>query len=208
MPTDLHDQTGEAIAFIDDDNTVHIYRSGYVVAWLWGRHIFTFHGEHIGWFDDGWVRDHDGNAVAFSADASAPPKRMPMSPPELRKAKSKAPAKPSSRGELPQAPAFSGNWGLVSGNAFFGCIVDEYGAPHGPGQPLRRWARMRDRLLEQQAAPVADERSNTPAERGALLVGLNEALAALRARPGDEAARAAFADAGAAYAMGTDLPIE
>lgn len=208
MPTDLHDQTGEAIAFIDDDNTVHIYRSGYVVAWLWGRHLFTFHGEHIGWFDDGWVRDHDGNAVAFASNASAPPKRLPTFPPELRKAKSKAPAKPTSRGELPPAPAFSEAWGVVAGNAFFGCLVDEFGAPHDAGQPLRRWARMRDRLLEQQAAPVVDARASEAPDRGALIAALNEALAALRALPGDEARRAAFAEAGAAYAMGSDDPLQ
>ncbi len=35
--------------------------------------IYSFSGHHLGWFLDGWVRDHNGNCVFFTQNAIGGP---------------------------------------------------------------------------------------------------------------------------------------
>ena len=67
----LFNSEGEAVAYIDsndDDNTIYLW-SGSPVAYLSseGDHfnVYGFNGKHLGWFEDGIVRDDDGYAVGF-----------------------------------------------------------------------------------------------------------------------------------------------
>ncbi len=67
----LFDSDGEARAYIntnDDDLTIYLWE-GKPVAYLVPNkddyHIYGFNGKHLGWFEDGIVRDHNGYAVGF-----------------------------------------------------------------------------------------------------------------------------------------------
>jgi hypothetical protein len=65
----LFDSGGNPVAYIDTvDNDLPIYLwDGTPVAYLYSTsgtyHIYGFNGEHLGWFKNGIVRDHDGLAV-------------------------------------------------------------------------------------------------------------------------------------------------
>jgi hypothetical protein len=67
----LFNPDGEAIAYIDaDDEDMCIYLwNGTPVAYLEPEDeafdIYGFNGEHLGWFEEGIVRDHDGYVVGF-----------------------------------------------------------------------------------------------------------------------------------------------
>lgn len=67
----LFNPDGEAIAYIDaDDEDMCIYLwNGRPVAYLEPEDeafdIYGFNGEHLGWFEEGIVRDHDGYVVGF-----------------------------------------------------------------------------------------------------------------------------------------------
>jgi hypothetical protein len=67
----LFDSNGEARAYIDtDDDDLTIYLWGGVpVAYLVPDDddfdIYGFNGKHLGWFEDGIVRDHEGYVLGF-----------------------------------------------------------------------------------------------------------------------------------------------
>lgn len=67
----LFNSEGEAIAYIDaEDEDLCIYLwNGTPVAYLEPEgsafNIYGYNGEHLGWFEEGIVRDHDGYVVGF-----------------------------------------------------------------------------------------------------------------------------------------------
>jgi hypothetical protein len=66
----LFDKDGDAVAYIADDEDATIYLwDGTPVAYLESNgnafHIYGFNGKHLGWFEDGVVRDRGGYAVGF-----------------------------------------------------------------------------------------------------------------------------------------------
>ncbi len=66
----LFDSEGEARAYIDanDDLTIYLWK-GTPVAYLVPDnndfHIYGFNGKHLGWFEDGIIRDNDGYVIGF-----------------------------------------------------------------------------------------------------------------------------------------------
>lgn len=72
----LFNSKGKAIAYIDtedDDLTIYLW-DGKPVAYLHKKssefHVYGFNGTHLGWFIDGIIRDHDGDAVGTTEDAT------------------------------------------------------------------------------------------------------------------------------------------
>jgi len=66
----LYDSQGNAVAYIDtgDENTIYLW-GGKPVAYLYAVngtvHVYGFNGKHLGWYVDGIIRDHSGDAVGF-----------------------------------------------------------------------------------------------------------------------------------------------
>ena len=70
----LFNSKGIATAYIDtDDLTIYLW-DGKPVAYLSKSNgefnIYGFNGKHLGWFIKGIVRDHDGDAVASTKEAT------------------------------------------------------------------------------------------------------------------------------------------
>ena len=72
----LFNSDGDPIAYIDsDDNDLTIYLwGGNPVAYLHKKsgkfHVYGFNGSHLGWFIDGIIRDHEGDAVGATKNAT------------------------------------------------------------------------------------------------------------------------------------------
>ncbi len=71
----LFNSNGDAVAYIDtddEDNTIYLW-NGTPVAYLSPEsnyyNIYGFNGNHLGWFEDGIVRNEDGDAVGFQKGA-------------------------------------------------------------------------------------------------------------------------------------------
>ena len=71
----LFNSDGDAVAYIDtddEDNTIYLW-NGTPVAYLSAEsnyyNIYGFNGNHLGWFEDGIVRNEDGDAVGFQEGA-------------------------------------------------------------------------------------------------------------------------------------------
>lgn len=62
----LFDSKGDAIAYIDTSDELTIYLwDGDPVAYLYDDRVYGFNGKHLGWFVDGIIWNHRGNAVGF-----------------------------------------------------------------------------------------------------------------------------------------------
>jgi hypothetical protein len=60
----FYNQSGRAVAYLDDDDeSIYLYGSN-PVAWLSGESIYSCSGRYLGWFEDGWVLDRSG--IGFS----------------------------------------------------------------------------------------------------------------------------------------------
>ena len=72
MTMDFYDRSGAPIAYSDDGEHIYLF-SGRPVAYLSRTAVYTFGGMHIGWFENGWIWDLDGNAVFFTPAARGGP---------------------------------------------------------------------------------------------------------------------------------------
>ncbi|GHV04557.1 hypothetical protein FACS189485_10210 [Spirochaetia bacterium] len=107
----LFDYDGNATAYIanDSENTIYLW-NGIPVAYVFFErdeyHIYGFNGQHLGWFDNGVVRDNNGYAIG--ATQRAHPRVTLVEP-----VKSVKRVKPvaSVRRVAPVKPVFSMSWG-------------------------------------------------------------------------------------------------
>src|SRR4051812_6130072 len=98
MSQDFYDRAGRATHYIDDNGTFYTW-SGQPIGFVQGEELYSSSGKHVGRVSGGWIRDHEGHAVAFTQGASGGP-MMPL--PSLPSLKS-LPSLPPLRG-LPALP--------------------------------------------------------------------------------------------------------
>ena len=65
----FYNSNGEPIAYSEDLDTIYLF-SGEPVAYFYSGAIYSFKGHHLGWYENGWVRDHYGRCVFFTGDAT------------------------------------------------------------------------------------------------------------------------------------------
>ncbi|MCF6406991.1 hypothetical protein L3C95_29095 [Chitinophaga filiformis] len=68
----LFNKDGKAIAYIDTkdkDRTIYLY-SGEPVAVISEADVYGFNGKHLGWYEKGVVRDHDGKRIGNTKKAA------------------------------------------------------------------------------------------------------------------------------------------
>jgi hypothetical protein len=70
--TPLFGRGGMAVAYIDaaDGSTIYLW-GGVPVAYLDDTTIFGFNGRHLGWFEDGIVRNGRGERAGFTEETLA-----------------------------------------------------------------------------------------------------------------------------------------
>lgn len=123
----LYDRTGVAAAYSDDDTHVFLF-GGESVAYLDADALYTYRGELMGWFEDGWLRDKDGHCVAFSERAKGGP---PHSVHGERPYQSAKHAIPTLERQDPRSlrPIHSNAWSTQSASEFFSRL--RHGWPGG-----------------------------------------------------------------------------
>ena len=71
MEETLYDISGNPIAYIAYGNEAVIYMwQGKPVAYLYRDCIYGFNGKHLGWYDNGIIRNTDGLIIGFNKKAS------------------------------------------------------------------------------------------------------------------------------------------
>lgn len=72
MDWTFYDAAGRAVAYCDDGRLIYSF-GGVALAYLEGDSVYAFNGQHLGWWDRGWVRDHHGAWVLFTEIAIGGP---------------------------------------------------------------------------------------------------------------------------------------
>lgn len=111
------DHRGVPVAYTDDGEHIYTLR-GKPVAYLHGDSVYGYSGTHLGWFENGLIRDHDGQVVLFTPGSSDGPVKPIRSMVSLKGIKGIRPIK-GVRQTKPLKPIKSPNWSLLSGDAFF-----------------------------------------------------------------------------------------
>lgn len=68
----FYDANGEPIAYSEDGESIYLF-SGEPVAYIEDGSVWNYDGYHLGRFEDGWIRDNDGNAAFFTDLAQGGP---------------------------------------------------------------------------------------------------------------------------------------
>ncbi|HVS94149.1 MAG TPA: hypothetical protein VHE59_19065 [Mucilaginibacter sp.] len=116
---DLYDSTGNAIAFVDDyltDQVVYLW-DGKPVAYLHqnftNTDVYGFNGKHLGWFEDGRLRDNTGYLVGETKEALC---RITYG--EAQKGLKDTPPEKKFREQEPPKPYFSDLWSSTAGRDY------------------------------------------------------------------------------------------
>jgi len=125
----FYDQGGFAIAYCDDGVHVFLF-AGEPIGYLEADALYTYRGELMGWFEEGWLRDKDGRCVAFSERAVGGPQRAEKKawPAQLMKQRIPTVERRDPRG---LRPIHSNAWSALSMLQFF--AREPRGWPGGPG---------------------------------------------------------------------------
>lgn len=114
----VFNKNGKAAYFLDKDK-IHIYDwDGKPAAFVEKGAIFNFKKKHLGWYDEGWLRDPDGKCVGFAEPGKGgpnPPKTKTADPPADKK---EPPDIPEIK-EIPARPPRIPIWSLLSDQEFF-----------------------------------------------------------------------------------------
>lgn len=129
----FYDRDGSGIAYCDDGKHIFLF-SGEAVAYLEDDAVYSYRGELIGWFEEGWLRDKDGRCVAFSEQAAGGP------PHSVRQSKPHQSVKqymPTEEHRDPRAlrPIHSNAWSSLTAFQFFTHVPRSW--PGGLGTSAR-----------------------------------------------------------------------
>lgn len=118
MDTTLYNNTGRAVAYVEDNQHIFLF-NGTVAGHIDGNSIFSYSGKHLGWYENGWVRDNSGNCVFFTEDVtgSGPVKPVKSIKP-VKSVKQIKPVKGVKQIRPIKAVAVLG-WSNLSGEQFF-----------------------------------------------------------------------------------------
>lgn len=114
---DFYDNMGRPVAYTDDNGHIFMFE-GQPVAYLHGNSVYSFRGQHLGWFSDGWIRDERGACVLFSGAASGGPLRPLKQLKPLKGLRQLMPLK-GLRQLAPLRPLNSLGWSQILGTQFF-----------------------------------------------------------------------------------------
>lgn len=114
----FYDHTGRPTAYTENSDVLYSF-NGRPVAYLDGDSLYSFSGKHLGWFDQGWVRDHQGACVFFTdhAAGSGPVKPVKHVLP-VKSVKNVLPVR-GAKNVKPVRSVDGLSWSRLSGDAFF-----------------------------------------------------------------------------------------
>jgi len=117
MAIDFYSKSGKPVAYTDDGQHVYLF-SGRPVAHLLGDAVYSYSGRHIGWFENGWIRDTKGACVFFTSDAIGGPVKPVKHVKPVKGVKHVKPVKGVTHVKSVKAVK-SLSWSPLSGEQFF-----------------------------------------------------------------------------------------
>jgi hypothetical protein len=114
----LYDNSGKPVAYLQDDN-IHIYLfDGTPVAYFKEEHVYNYRGRYLGWKENGWYYDRNGNPTFFTESASGGPVKPVKQVKSVKGVKQVKPVK-SVKEVRPVRPVRSLTWSRLVNREFF-----------------------------------------------------------------------------------------
>lgn len=130
----FYDRSGNAVAYSEDDRHMYLF-GGEPIGYLDAEAFFSYRGELIGWFENGWLRDKDGRCIAYSDQAAGgPPQPVKLRRPN-QSIKQTLPVL-ERQDPRPLRPMHSNAWSTQSAVEFFSRIPHSW--PGGLGDSHQR----------------------------------------------------------------------
>ena len=117
MDATFYDSNGSPIAYTEDNEDIFLY-SGMPVAYLSDNSVYAYSGRHLGWFDNGWIRDNGGFCTFFTEEASGGPMKPMKQMKPMKGMKGMKPMK-GMKQMKPMKPMDQLSWSSLSGVQFF-----------------------------------------------------------------------------------------
>jgi|APSaa5957512535_1039671.scaffolds.fasta_scaffold56645_1 hypothetical protein len=117
MNLTFFDQSGTAVAYSEDEQTIYLF-DGRPVAYLDDDSAYSFSGEHLGWYLRGWILDNVGYCILFTDNASGGPFKPFKGFKPFKDFKKSKPIKEFKK-HKPQKQSIKSSWSDVSAEEFF-----------------------------------------------------------------------------------------
>lgn len=115
----IYDKHGRSSYFLDLDK-IHLYSwDGKPAAFVEKSAVFTFKGAHLGWYDEGWLRDPEGKCIGYAEPGKGGPNPPKMKPPESPPAEKQEPPEKPVIEKLPDRPPRKAAWSELTEAEFF-----------------------------------------------------------------------------------------
>lgn len=118
MSLDFYDQHGAPVAYSDDGEHIYTF-GGRPVGYISGESIYGYSGKHLGRFENGLIRDNNGNVALFSQECSGGPIKPIKQIKPIKGIKQIRPIK-GIKQIKPIKPISTLGWSAFSGEQFFG----------------------------------------------------------------------------------------
>ncbi|MBN1525084.1 MAG: hypothetical protein JW904_11405 [Spirochaetales bacterium] len=118
MKYTFYDFEGKAVSYIDNDEIIYLFE-GKPVGYFENDAVHSIAGHHLGWFEDGWVRDLRGRRVFFTESATG---KGPVPPAKHTKPVKGAKQPVKTKGDQhskKMKPPISSSWSALSGEMYF-----------------------------------------------------------------------------------------
>ncbi len=113
----FYNKRGSLIAYTEDN--CHIFKfNGEPLAYINEDSVYTYEGKHLGFYQDGWIRDNDNMCVFFTKGAKNGPPRAMQDIGRVKSPKSKIPTKKTRDHQL-KKPEIKQVWSELSSIKFF-----------------------------------------------------------------------------------------
>lgn len=113
---ELYDQNGKPIAYTENEKDIYLFQ-GKPVAYINDNKVFGFNGLHLGWFENGWIRDINGQCVLFTSKAQGGPRKPARKIKPIKKVKKIKPIKKIQKTSKTKS-TFSSSWSNLNGEEF------------------------------------------------------------------------------------------
>jgi hypothetical protein len=114
----LFDRVGQPVAYLEGKDDIFLFK-GTAAGYINMGAVYNYQGEHLGWFENGWVRDTKGRCVFFTNNVT---KEGPLLPTKhVEPVKGLKQVKPMKSAKRPLHPKIMSSflWSDESGEKFF-----------------------------------------------------------------------------------------
>jgi hypothetical protein len=117
MQITFFDRSGRPVAYTTDGVYIYLF-NGKPVAYVRNESVYSFPGKHLGWFLNGWIRDHSGACAFFTESATGGPVKPVKRTKPVKGVKGIKPIK-GTRQIKPIKAIKSLSWSALTGEPFF-----------------------------------------------------------------------------------------